>query len=218
MVSQCRESNRAAATARKPSASERSSVVGERLDLVGHVKVRLTVTLGTAELTIDKLFSLAANDVVSLDRDLEAPVDVRLNDKIIARGSSSLSATTLACASPRSRAKHERRPTRTHRRRDGAAGARELGSHGRKRAAHAGRRRHYCRRRREGDRRLRHRRRAGRCGLVMLRRRCLPRFSGAPLASGALRVVERASLGPATCVHLVQVDGGAPRSPRAAAR
>jgi flagellar motor switch protein FliN/FliY len=65
---------------------ERSSVVGERLDLVGHVKVKLAVTLGTAELTIDKLFSLAANDVVSLDRDLEAPVDVRLNDKVIARG------------------------------------------------------------------------------------------------------------------------------------
>jgi flagellar motor switch protein FliN len=66
--------------------SERNSVVGERLDLVGHVKVRLTVTLGTAELTIDKLFSLAANDVISLDRDLEAPVDVRLHDKVIARG------------------------------------------------------------------------------------------------------------------------------------
>ena len=66
--------------------AERSSVVGERLDLVGHVKVKLSVTLGTAELTIDKLFSLAANDVVSLDRDLEAPVDVRLNDKVIARG------------------------------------------------------------------------------------------------------------------------------------
>jgi flagellar motor switch protein FliN/FliY len=65
---------------------ERSSVVGERLDLVGHVKVKLTVSLGMAELTIDKLFSLAANDVVALDRDLEAPVDVRLNDKVIARG------------------------------------------------------------------------------------------------------------------------------------
>jgi flagellar motor switch protein FliN/FliY len=66
--------------------SERSTVVGERLDLVGHVKVKLTVSLGMAELTIDKLFSLAANDVVTLDRDLEAPVDVRLNDKVIARG------------------------------------------------------------------------------------------------------------------------------------
>lgn len=66
--------------------SERSSVVGERLDLVGHVKVKLTVGLGTAELTIDKLFSLSANDVIALDRDLEAPVDVRLNDKVIARG------------------------------------------------------------------------------------------------------------------------------------
>lgn len=65
---------------------DRSSMVGERLDLVGHVKVKLTVGLGMAELTIDKLFSLAANDVVALDRDLEAPVDVRLNDKVIARG------------------------------------------------------------------------------------------------------------------------------------
>lgn len=66
--------------------ADRSPAVGERLDLVGHVKVRLSVGLGTAELTIEKLFSLAANDVIALDRDIEAPVDVRLNDKVIARG------------------------------------------------------------------------------------------------------------------------------------
>ena len=46
----------------------------------------------------------------------------------------------------------------------------------------------------------------GVAAIVMLRR-FLPRFSGAPLAGGAMRVVERASLGPATRVHLVQVDG-----------
>ncbi len=46
----------------------------------------------------------------------------------------------------------------------------------------------------------------GVAAIVMLRR-FLPRLSGAPLAGGALRVVERASLGPATRVHLVQVDG-----------
>ncbi len=104
---------------------ERSSVVGERLDLVGHVKVRLAVTLGTAELTIDKLFSLAANDVVSLDRDLEAPVDVRLNDKVIARGTLVAVGDNSACASPRSRARHERRELVRAGRWDGAGGIRE---------------------------------------------------------------------------------------------
>lgn len=66
---------------------DRTAAVGERLDLVGHVKVKLTVGLGAAEITIGKLFSLATNDVITLDRDVEAPVDVRLNDRIVARGS-----------------------------------------------------------------------------------------------------------------------------------
>lgn len=66
---------------------ERNAPLGERLDLVGHVKVRLTVVLGGAEITVGKLFSLTANDVVELDRPIEAPVDIRLNDKVIARGS-----------------------------------------------------------------------------------------------------------------------------------
>ena len=60
--------------------------LGERMDLVSHVKVKLEVSLGGAELSIDRLFSLGANDVVVLDRDADAPVDIRLNDKIIARG------------------------------------------------------------------------------------------------------------------------------------
>lgn len=42
---------------------------------------------------------------------------------------------------------------------------------------------------------------------VAMLRRVMPRFSGAPLAGSVLRVVERANLGPATRVHLVQVDG-----------
>jgi flagellar motor switch protein FliN/FliY len=32
------------------------------------------------------LFSLTANDVIVLDRDADAPIDIRLNDKLIARG------------------------------------------------------------------------------------------------------------------------------------
>lgn len=68
------------------SGGDRTPALGERLDLIGHVKVKLTVALGAAELTVAKLFSLSPNDVVALDRSVEAPVDIRLNDKVIARG------------------------------------------------------------------------------------------------------------------------------------
>jgi len=70
----------------QPGSSSKTSVLGERMDLVGHVKVNLVVTVGGAEMSIDKLFALGNNDVVVLDRQADAPVDVRLNDKVIARG------------------------------------------------------------------------------------------------------------------------------------
>lgn len=60
--------------------------LGERLDLVEEVKVQLSVTLGTTELTMGQLFALSAGDVLALDRDADAPVDVRLNGKLVARG------------------------------------------------------------------------------------------------------------------------------------
>jgi flagellar motor switch protein FliN/FliY len=64
----------------------KAPVLGERLDLVEHVKIKMTVTLGSAEMPLGKLFSLAAGDVVTLDRDVDALVDVRLHEKLIARG------------------------------------------------------------------------------------------------------------------------------------
>jgi len=66
--------------------SDSTPALGERLDLIGHVKVKLSVALGTAELSISSLFSLSPSDVLTLDRSVEAPVDIRLNDKVIARG------------------------------------------------------------------------------------------------------------------------------------
>jgi len=41
------------------SAAEKGRPLGERLDLVEHVQVKLTVTLGEAEINVGKLFSLA---------------------------------------------------------------------------------------------------------------------------------------------------------------
>lgn len=70
----------AAATAPKGAA------LGERLDLVEEVRVQLVVTLGSAEITLGRLFGLTAGDIITLDRDVDAPIDVRLNGKLVARG------------------------------------------------------------------------------------------------------------------------------------
>ena len=61
-------------------------VVGHRLDLVEHVEVKLTIGLGSAELPIGELFQLGSGRVIELDRDVDAPVDVLLNGRVIARG------------------------------------------------------------------------------------------------------------------------------------
>lgn len=68
------------------TAMDKGRPLGERLELVEHVQVKLTVTLGEAEINVGKLFGLAANDVITLDRDADAPVDIRLNGRIVARG------------------------------------------------------------------------------------------------------------------------------------
>jgi flagellar motor switch protein FliN/FliY len=65
---------------------ERGAALGERLDLVEHVKVKVTVTLGGAEISLGRLFSLTSGEVLPLDRDVDAPVDVRVHGKLIARG------------------------------------------------------------------------------------------------------------------------------------
>ena len=62
------------------------SRVGERMDLVEHVKVRVTVSLGETEIPISQLFALGGGDVLTLDREADAPVDMRVNDRLIARG------------------------------------------------------------------------------------------------------------------------------------
>ena len=62
------------------------SALGQRVDLVEHVQVELTVRLGTAELAIGELFALAPGAVLELDRDIDAPVDLELHGRVVARG------------------------------------------------------------------------------------------------------------------------------------
>ncbi|RUL72719.1 FliM/FliN family flagellar motor switch protein [Dyella choica] len=61
-------------------------LIRRNLSMLGHVNVRLEVLLGTAEMSVEKLFSLSKGDTVTLDTHLDAPVTLQLDGKSIARG------------------------------------------------------------------------------------------------------------------------------------
>ena|SRR5690348_14417020 len=50
------------------------------------VKARLTVCLGSAELTVGELLKAREHQVLRLDRTIDQPVDILLEGQIIARG------------------------------------------------------------------------------------------------------------------------------------
>lgn len=61
-------------------------IVERNLSMLGHVKVRVDLLLGSAEINVQKLFSLSKGDTIELDTDLDAPVSLLLEGKLIARG------------------------------------------------------------------------------------------------------------------------------------
>jgi len=62
------------------------ALFGENLDLIRDVKVRLEVVVGECRMTVGELFGLRESSVVKLDRNVNAPVDVLLDGKRVARG------------------------------------------------------------------------------------------------------------------------------------
>lgn len=62
-------------------------VSGAQLDLVKGVKVQLRALLGNTEMTVAELFDLKKNSIVQLDALKDSPIDLLLDDKIVARGS-----------------------------------------------------------------------------------------------------------------------------------
>lgn len=61
-------------------------LLGENLELIRALKVRLTVSVGHCELTVKDLFDLRENAVLTLDQDTREPVEVFLDGKVVARG------------------------------------------------------------------------------------------------------------------------------------
>jgi len=64
----------------------RAASLGERMDLVEHVSVKLDVLVGQTTLPINRLFALSTGDILALDTLVDAPIEILLNGKLIARG------------------------------------------------------------------------------------------------------------------------------------
>lgn len=57
-----------------------------QVDLVKGVRVQLRAMLGNTDISVGELFQLKENSVLKLDVSTTAPVDLMLDDKVIARG------------------------------------------------------------------------------------------------------------------------------------
>jgi len=70
-----------------PQASPvRPQPVIENLDVILDIELPLTVRFGKTELALQALTQLGPGSVIDLDRSPDEPVDVLINDKVIARG------------------------------------------------------------------------------------------------------------------------------------
>lgn len=56
------------------------------LALVGHVPVTLSVVVGDAQITMERLFALKAGEVITMVQDVDQPVTVLLNGRAVATG------------------------------------------------------------------------------------------------------------------------------------
>lgn len=60
--------------------------VEERLSPVMDIPVTLRVVLGVKKMHLSKLFSLGRGSVIEIDRKVGEPVEIFVNDRLVARG------------------------------------------------------------------------------------------------------------------------------------
>ncbi|HEY2555292.1 MAG TPA: flagellar motor switch protein FliN [Candidatus Cybelea sp.] len=59
---------------------------GDNLGLLLHVPLHLTVELGACKMSVAEILKLGNGSIVELDRAANAPVELLVNDRAIARG------------------------------------------------------------------------------------------------------------------------------------
>jgi flagellar motor switch protein FliN len=70
----------------QPGEGSGRRLLGDKLELIHNLKVRLSASVGQCELTVKELFELRENAVLTLNRDSRDPIDVTLDGRLIARG------------------------------------------------------------------------------------------------------------------------------------
>lgn len=63
-----------------------AALIGERLDLIGDLKVKLRALLGEGDISVADLFAIRDGSVVPLQCGVHPVVDIELDRKTIARG------------------------------------------------------------------------------------------------------------------------------------
>jgi flagellar motor switch protein FliN/FliY len=67
-----------------PSQPTGPGLLNGQLDVVKNVKVRLHIRAGSAEVSVGDLLALREGQVVTLEQALDAPLEVMLDDQIVA--------------------------------------------------------------------------------------------------------------------------------------
>lgn len=62
------------------------NLLDANLEVVHDLKVKLTISVGGAELSIGELFALKEGATLKLDKSTSEPIDIFLDDKLVARG------------------------------------------------------------------------------------------------------------------------------------
>jgi len=57
-----------------------------RLELIRGVKVRLSVSVGGAEISVAELFALKEGALLPLDKATDEPIEIYLDDRLVGRG------------------------------------------------------------------------------------------------------------------------------------
>lgn len=70
----------------QPHAGSGDALLASQLNIFAGVKATVNVVAGSAEATVGDLLSLKEGAVLQLDREIDAPFDVVLDGRVLARG------------------------------------------------------------------------------------------------------------------------------------
>jgi flagellar motor switch protein FliN len=76
----------ATSTSSRPAAQNPTAPPLDNLDVILDIELPLTVRFGRSEMTLQALTQVGPGSVIDLDRSPDEPVEVLVNDKVIARG------------------------------------------------------------------------------------------------------------------------------------